>query len=270
VNRSIFQFTDYKEFLKERIQKMPRGGHGQYRKISTFLGVNSTMISQILSGPKHFTSEQTLLTAEYFGLDHSEVDYLLTLVQFERAGTHKLKKFHQKKIEQFQAKAQKAKTRIGAKKELIRVEQATFYSDYTYSAVRLLTSIPGKFQDAETIAKHLNIPREHVLNLINFLLNAGLILEKNGGWEIGPSKTHIGSDSPFVSRHHSNWRLLAMQKHPRLLENELAFTSPLTISRKDFKLVKNRILELIQELGKIIDKTDPEQLACLNIDWFVV
>jgi len=48
------------------------------------------------------------------------------------------------------------------------------------------------------------------------------------------------------------------------------FTAPISISRKDFEKVKNMILELIEDISKVVKKTDPEVVACLNFDQILV
>jgi sRNA-binding carbon storage regulator CsrA len=48
----------------------------------------------------------------------------------------------------------------------------------------------------------------------------------------------------------------------------IGFSAPLTISKKDFDIVREEILEFIQNLSKRVDQSDSEIVACLNIDWF--
>lgn len=91
----VYDFDDYKDFVRERIQSMPKRGHGQYLKISQFLNIHSTMVSQIFKGSAQMTPEHSLKFCEYLGLNEMETDYFLILVQRERAGTLDLKSIFQ-------------------------------------------------------------------------------------------------------------------------------------------------------------------------------
>jgi hypothetical protein len=50
----------------------------------------------------------------------------------------------------------------------------------------------------------------------------------------------------------------------------LNFTAPLSLSRKDFEKVREDIMGLIQNLYKVVKVTDPEDIYCINIDFFSV
>jgi hypothetical protein len=82
------------------------------------------------------------------------------------------------------------------------------------------------------------------------------------------SQNYVRASSPLVKRHHVNWRLKAIEHYEKLSDSELGFTAPLTISKKDFDIVREEILKFIQDLSKRVEKSDSEIVACLNIDWF--
>ncbi len=104
-------------------------------------------------------------------------------------------------------------------------------------------------------------------NMIDFLLSKGLCVEEDETIKIGPSKTHLSKESPFVWKHHQSWRLKAFDRHHKLDNEELVFSSPLTISIKDMAVVREKIVQLVEDISKIVDNTEPEHLACINIDW---
>lgn len=74
----------------------------------------------------------------------------------------------------------------------------------------------------------------------------------------------------LVARHHTNWRLKSIEKTEKEEKDELIFTAPLTVSQKDFKKIKNILLNSIEKVSEIIVKTSPEKVTCLNIDLFYV
>jgi hypothetical protein len=84
---------------------------------------------------------------------------------------------------------------------------------------------------------------------------------------MGPARTHVPAESPLVARHHLNWRLKAMERFSTISDEELVFTSPMTLSRKDGRAVREAIAELIEKVSGVVERTDPEKLSVLNIDW---
>ena len=72
---SVFAFENYRQFLKQRIQEMPKKGYGQLRKLSDFIGVHTTLIRQIFHGTKSLSAEQAALASELLGLTDLETAF---------------------------------------------------------------------------------------------------------------------------------------------------------------------------------------------------
>ena len=82
----IFEFADYKRFLKAFIKNLPRRGHGEAGRLAKSLGTNSTFISQILNGQANLSAEQAYKVAQHFAFNQIETDYFMNLVSMNRAG----------------------------------------------------------------------------------------------------------------------------------------------------------------------------------------
>ena len=262
----IYDFTDYRQFIRQKVSSTPGGGHGQYRRIAEHLDVPTSMVSQVMSGHRELSLESASLLAEYFALPDQEADYFLVLVELERAGNTSLKTRLKRRLEELRKKGSELSERIRHEKSLSEREKLIFYSQWYYSGVRLLTSIEGK-NSIDVIAESLKLSRTKVAQIVEFLLATGLCVEEKGRIKIGPQSTHVGNDSPMVLRHHLNWRLKAMSQFAVPQDHELVFTGPVTLSQEACVEVKKRILALIDEWGEIVDEARPEKLACLNIDW---
>lgn len=264
---TIFEFENYKEFIRNWVSNCPKKGRGQYTKIAGELSVHTTLISQIFNGAKDLTIEQAFKITEHLGLSELEQEYFLSLVEQKRAGTFELKKYYEKNLTRLKKSSQEVKTQLPKSKILKENDLATYYSDPLYIAVKLITSIKGN-QTKEAIAQRLNIPLKQLGPMLNFLEKNGLLIKKDNCYEMGVAKTHLEAKSPLVALHHTNWRLKAIENYGPLSSEDLGFTAPLTISKKDFKKVKTYLLDVIKQTGEIVDKTNPEELACLNIDLF--
>lgn len=262
----VFEFTDYRQFIRFRVESTPGGGRGQYRRIAEHLDIPTSMVSQVMSGARELNLELASLLAEYFGLTDAEADYLLNLVELERAGNPSLRARLRKRLELARKKGMELSQRIEHERTLSEREKLVFYSQWYYSGIRLLTSIEGR-NSLNAIADDLRLPRTLVGQVVEFLLSTGLCIEEKGKIRIGPKSTHVGNDSPMVIRHHMNWRLKSMSQMKEPREHEVIFTGPVTLSLEACHEVKKRLLHLIDDWGKIVDSSKEEKLACLNIDW---
>jgi len=265
---NVFDYHNYKQCINGWISEQKAGGHGQLRKMALHLGVNSVVMSQVFRGSRDLTLEQALGVSNYIGFTELERDYFLLLVQKERAGTHDLKQVYKKQLQTLSSAAQNLKNRVKHQK-LTDEDRATFYSQWYYSAIRLGISIPHLNTISE-ISEHLDLERSLVARVVEFLLKNKLIIEKNGQLEMGPQVTHIGHDSPFVNRHHSNWRLRGLQAMERIVDDNLYYTGPMALSQAAASQIRKLLVELVEKSTKIAAPSDSETLRCLNIDWFGV
>ena len=268
---SIFEYGHYKDFINAWTLARPKRGRGEPKRMAELLRVHSTMISHILRGQAHFSLEQAEEISQYLGLSDLETEYFLELVQWERAGSRRLKKRIQSRIEALKKRATQLKERLATeeRRQLSEADLAIFYSSWHFSAIRLLVTLGCK--DRRTIASKLKLSSNKLNEALEFLMRTGICqVKENGEMEAAPSLTHLGADSPFVWKHHANWRLKAMERHFDLHEEELIYSAPLTISQQDMGRFRERIVQLIAELKSTVEKTEPDIVACLNIDWFKV
>ena len=263
---NVFEFDQYPEFLRSYIRELPKRGHGEVSRIAQFLGVHTTLVSQVLRGHKDFTLDQMHAVTEYLALSELEADYMLLMLQINRAGNQRYKSYLRKKQKRMQEESLQLVKRLRRDRILSETEKAIFYSSWQYSAVLLSTSIKG-LQDPDSISAYLSLPRERVIDVLKFLVDCGLVVSEGGSFHLGPQVTHLEKDSPFVARNHLNWRLRAQNRADNLTNSELMFTAPISLSRQDYQVVREKIIELIQQISKVVKESDAEELAYLNIDW---
>jgi uncharacterized protein (TIGR02147 family) len=263
----VFEFTDYKPFLREFIASQPKKGRGLVKAIGEHLRIDPSQVSQVLSGSKDFTEEQAISLAKFVGLNELETDYLLALVKIERAGTKELKEHYRKKRDKLKAESLDLSKRVEQDRILSDYEKAVFYSNYLYSGIRLSTSI-GEGRTLSEIAERFQITREKASEILNFLVATNLCQENSGRYRVGTQHTHIERGSPFLARHHHNWRVKALERTDAIADHELQFTGPVSISRSEFDAVRELLVEAISNTLKKVKKCEPDDVAVLLIDWF--
>lgn len=265
----FYEVEDYREIIRHYIGSLSNKGRGELTRIAKKISVNTTLISQIMSGSKDFTYEQGYQVANHIGLNELEMEYFVILIQISRAGTVELKKFFGKRKSAIQKEALKLEKHYIYDKKLTDQEKATYYSSWLYSAARLFASTnqtEGVFIDE--LAQRFSISQNKATEIIKFLTQIGLCEEKNARFRMTTDSIFLDRNSPHLSKHHSNWRIKAIQKIETLSENEMLFTCPMSISKKDFELIREQLAMQLKKISKTIKDSPSEEVACLNIDLF--
>lgn len=264
---TIFDFLNYRDYLKAWIETQGEQGYGLKGRMAAALKISSSLVSQILKGEKGLTADQASDLADFLGLSEIESDFLHLLVEFDRAGSIRYREKLKKKISSLQVQSRSVGKRVPRHKELSDEQKGIYYSSWLYTGVRNLTAIPD-MDRLDKMSEVLKVEPAIISKILRFLLDHGLCREEGGKITYGPASTHVDNDSPFVNKHHQNWRLQAIQNMERRRDSDLFFTSPMSLSRKAAAEIRVLLPTVIQSVMKISGPSDSEMAACLNIDWF--
>ena len=266
----LYDFTDYKSYLNEKLDNLDSGGRGSRARMSRSIGCQTAYTAQVLRGRAHFSLEQAEGINSFLGHTEEQGHYFLLLIQLAKAGVPKLKDRFQKQIELLQQDRTLLKNRLGVDQKLAKLDQAIYYSSWVYGAIHALISVPG-FQSPEAIAKRLGIGVRKATEAVEFLLFAGLIeRSKNGSLRIGNGQIHLAATSPLIAKHHLNWRLQAMQAIEYDPQLGLHYSSVVSISRSDEKKIYEMLVATLKEIKATVKVSKEEEVASLSIDFFPV
>ena len=263
----IFDYDDYRDYLKAFLQSLPQKGYGKGSEIAQSCEMNPATLTLVLKKERDLTLDQASDVCMYLGISDLETEFFLTSVQLQRSGRPSLRTRMTKKLAELKAKSLKVKNRLNDATDFDDDAKSKFYSQWYFSAVRLVCGIPG-VDNVDEIAVLLGLPRRTVQMVLDFLLKYGLVELKGGKFKSAVQSTHLPDDSFLVSRHHTNWRLKAIEKMAVQNPANLFFTSPVTIAKKDIPIVRELLIKAIEQIFEVVDPSNEEQLSCLNIDWF--
>lgn len=269
MKKSIFDFTNYKTFVKEWIQTRPDGGRGQLSRIGKLLNISSVSVSHIFNGPRDLSAEQAEELSDFFNFTETETAYFILLVQIERSGTERLRSRYKRDAQKVRDENLRQKVQVRQTKKLDEATKAQFYSNWYYSAVRLTSGIEN-MDTIEAIAERLNLSRNIVREVVDFLLQHGLCVEENNRIKLAPMSTHLEGNSLLVNRHHANWRLKGIQNMESISKEELFYTGPMVLSVETMAEIRKMLADMVELVIQKVIPSPSEQLACLNIDWFKV
>lgn len=269
MNKTIFDFYDYKAYLQYKVQRLPYGGRGFWSQLARHLNCQSTFISQVINKSADLSLEQAEKANEILSHNEGESRYFVFMVGYSRAGTKNLREHYRGLMVEEIEKQVHFQKRFKVKDTLSEYDKSVFYSQHIYAAIQILCTIPV-YQDAQALAQALHLPLLHIRKCIDYLLNVGLITEEKGRLKVGVNRIHLGKDSPFIHHHHTNWRLFALKNLEAPKKEPLRYTSIVSLSEADAQKLKRFFTDNIEQFNKTVESSPAEKAFCLNLDFFEI
>ncbi|RYZ76242.1 MAG: TIGR02147 family protein [Proteobacteria bacterium] len=264
---SIYDFSDYKAYILYQIQAADNEGRGVRRKLGEFIGCQVAYVSHVLAGHKHFSLEQAEASARYFGLNEEEKEFLLMLVEHQKAGTTELKRHLAKRLDAKKSEYREIKNKISIQDEITPEDQAEYYSSWHFQAVHSLMSVPG-FQTAGSIAERLVLPLERVNEILRFLREKGMATLDAGEYSPTAKYIHLPRTSPLISKLHGNWRIRTLASLDRLRDEDFHYSGLVTLSKADVDRVREILLNALSASVDVVRPSKEETVALLAMDFY--
>jgi uncharacterized protein (TIGR02147 family) len=250
------------------IASYPKAGRGLRKQLAQFIGCQEAYVTQVLSGPAHFSPEQGEAAARFFQLGGAETEFFLLLIAHNRAGTRALKGIYENQLTRLRAQAKQLGARLAAEPAARKDFRPTYYSGWQYAAVHMALQIT-ETRTAARISQRLGIPVRRVNAILGFLEETGLA--KRSGEEFlpeGSAGLHLERQSPLVVPHHTTWRMKAVQAVNDREADSLHYSGVVTCSRADRELIQEKLSQCLEQCIQIVKDSPSEELVALNIDWF--
>ena len=264
---NIYEFGDYKVYVNSWISERPNFGRGEKSKMAECARCHLAYISQVLKGSSHFSLEQAEALNSLFEHGEEESHFFILLVEKGRAGTKTLKDYFEKQIQKVLSQRQQLKNRFQDKKMLTQDMQTTYYSHWAYCAIHMVVLTP-ELRTTSTISKHFDLSISKTIAILDFLTNAGLVVEKSGFYFPGEVRIHLAHDSPMISKHHTNWRMQAIRSLEKETPSELHYSGVISLSKNDLPKVREALVKAIENIRAIVKGSEDETVYCYAVDFF--
>jgi uncharacterized protein (TIGR02147 family) len=265
--KSLFEFNRYRSYMTGWIQAQPKGEKG---RIARAMDCHPAYVSLVLQERSDLSPEQALKLCRFWNFTREQQEFFILLVSHERAGTSLLKKFYWEQIQAILDRRHVLKDRFEFKKTISSEDQATYYSAWYYGAVHMLLSIP-RFQSTRELIRYLRLSQKTAEKVIEFLIRTGLAMQEGSQIKTGTVNIHLGTDSPMISKHHTNWRLQCIRAIEQDERNEdLHYSSIVTVSEKDIPKIREALVRAIEGTRAIVMESPEEDLYCYSLDLFKV
>jgi hypothetical protein len=252
--------------LLDLIKTRPFSGRGERKRLAEILNCQMAFITHVLSGEKDFNHEQLLKIATYLDLNETEKEFFLVMLSYNRAGTKALREFYKNQLLQKKEDFKLLKNRLQETQSLNLEDQAKYYSHWLYGAIHMASTIPA-LQTVPAIAAYFNLDHEVLLPILEFLNSRGLIVLESGRVVRGNAHLYIGKDSPLEYHHHAIWRVKALQGLTSPAAEDFRFSMCFSAAEKDWPLLREKMVEAINDCMKIIRPSKEEKLGLLCVDF---
>lgn len=267
MKKNAFEFTSYKAFFKAKTEGF-ESSWGVKKRLAQHMDCQAAYLSQVLKGQAEFSVEQLFKACSFFDLSQDEIDFIFLLHQKDRAGTREVKDYFQKKISEAITKRMSLTQRLGAENILTEQDRATYYSSWIYMAVHFLVGIK-EYSEREKIKKILKLNSNKLNAVISFLVKNGLVKETSEGLlAVGVNSIRLGNESPWIVKHHTNWRMKAIENLENEVLSDLHYSGVYTMSEKDAIAIKNILLDTIKKNVEIVKESKEEKMFVMNMDFF--
>lgn len=262
--KSIFEFGDYKDYLKAFEQGSPRGAR---RRLAEAMGCQPAYVTQILNSGAHLSLEQADRLHAHLGHGPDEAQFFLLLVQKDRAGTASLRQFFEGQIAEILQRRLDLKNRLGIRQTLTLKNQVVYYSSWHYAAIHVAVTIET-LRSPQAIGQRLRLPVETVAEALEFLVSTGLVAEEGGRYLPGQTQLQLENTNKLISTLHTQWRLKTVQNLERRLRTDLHSSTVITLSRKDAERVREILASAITSAREVVVGSDSEEIYAFCLDFF--
>lgn len=263
--KSFFDLDHHAAILRWALAREPR--HGAKAKLAAAIRCQASYLSLVLQKKANLSLEQAEEACRYLGFGTDETEYMLLLVQLDRAGTKSLKARFREKIEALRARRLLVVERLGRAEELSPEKQATYYSSWIFAAVHIALTIPD-LRTSSAISSYLGVPLLQVVKALDFLESAGLATQQGGQFFSTKNLVRLSKESNNIVKHHTNWRLRAIDSLESEKAHELHYSAVFSASREDVIQLKDQMLEHLKVYLKGVQASKEEDLFILCLDLF--
>lgn len=269
--QSIFQYSDYRCFLKDKFSSLKeKNPRFSYRAFNRQAGIASSgFLKLVIEGQRNLGEEGIQKISKGFNLNEEEFEYFNWLVRFNQAESHQEKDRYFRKLMRVKPYAQ-AKS--------LQVAQYNLLSKWYYVAILELVRLDGsELKDLGWIQQNIKptVGRRLIHNAIKELQKLGLLEEDSRGeWKRNDQilKTPDEVKSLSLVNFHKEMSQLAARavaEDPSYKREFSALT--IAVSEEGFDRIKKELQKFLKKLHGIIEQEEksPRERVCqVNLQLF--
>lgn len=268
LERNLFEYTDYRVFLRDYYQARKEGQPGwSLKSWATKLNLRGkSMLAMVLNGQRHPGRALTQSIVSYFEFPLEQAEYFYDLVEWQKNANREggLSTLLLERL---------AKKRKTGTFELLDLDTFALISNWYFPVLRELFQVQGFQLDANWISHQLlgELTPAEVRDAIKLLYRLG-ILKKNATGKVELAQPHIATDSDIanegIKRFHEQ-TLDRIKKSLRTVEPEEreVLSSTFVVKQRDLPKAKRMLRELANQFADSLESPNGDRVYQLQISF---
>ncbi len=269
VERSLFDYTDYRVYLKDYYQgrKNRQTGWGLQTWAARLDLKSKSTLAMILNGQRHPSRSLTESLVTYFEFRSDEAEYFSDLVEWKKSSEGgRISTLLMERL---------AKKRKNGQFQFLDYDRFQVVSEWYFPVLRELFHVRGFTVDADWIAHQLRgrLTAREVKQALQLLLRVGLLKKKGRNIELADADVTTDSDiaNEGVRRFHRQMLALASESLSETpVEEREILASTFVVQQKDMPRAKELLRNVANELGDSLESKNGDQVYQLQICFFPV
>ena len=265
--KKVYDFSSYKAVMSHYLRGVQN--RGNLSKAADFLGCQRSYLSRVLTEGLHITPDHAFNLSRFWQFDADEREYFRLLVECERAADSSYRSFLKQKLGELKKNQESISLRTQRADLSTTSIEAKYFSSWIWSALHFLTSIPD-YQTPSALSARLGVSKDTVLEYLSKLKELGFVEKFGDSWKFRSGEFHLDKGSPFLMMHQNNWRMRASIEAQNPQHLGVHYTGVHTLSKSDFLLLKEMLLDFIAKANKVATPSPPEEAIALTCDLFLI
>lgn len=270
MEKSVFDFQDYKQYLQSLIGSQGEQGRGYRSRMAQVMNCQRGFVTKVLSASSsaHLSLEQAERLSGLLGHSSEEAHFFILLILYTRAGTPKLRQYFRGQMQEVLNRRLAVRKEMQSRSVLSPEDHIRYYSAWYYAAIRVAVTVPS-LRTREALAGRLGLPVATISSALDFLVSRGILGKKGDSFFARDSqRIHLATDHPSVSRFHANWRIRALSALDCERPKDLHYSHVVPISEDDALRIRSFLVEMIKEFSKLAAPSPEQTLYSFCLDYF--
>lgn len=268
---SIYSHWSYREFLAGecRAQKSRRPGF-TLQKLAGRAAIQPPYLTNVFKERAHLSLDQAHAVGEALGLAEDELDYLLLLVDWERAAHGPRKTKLKAKLEAL--RREKLKSKAHLQKEILQAGDAhetRFFLNPYYKLLNAFLGVERFAKDPGRIAAALNLAPRQVERWLKDLVEMGFARATPKGFEKLKRNFHLPKESPLCLPHQNLLAQIAARQQQGLPDDEkYNFAVTFSADPETRERIQREFLKFLKTTEGLVKDAPAREVYGLSFDLF--
>lgn len=266
---NIFDFDSTPKFLEALlVGKDGRRKRGRMKELSDAMRCHPSYVSQVIRGLSYLSVEQAVRLGHHLTLPSLEFEYLVALVERDRAGCRQSRRYFETKLEGLKDQRKNLHNRWAISTLPHEKAELLFFSNWLLQAVHGLCQIAPQLSERD-LAVRLQVPQASMSKVIANLEMMGLLRRQDGKWIVSEHQFGLKRGSALSDQYHTTWRLKSIEAlMTRGSESGQFLSSTAMISAEVAKEIESELFQFLDRIRSKIMASKSEGIYCLNLDFF--